>query len=150
MHFRDSADANKIATQVPITPTTFNPKTQALAFGEGRVDTPTTSVRSFIDGVKTNDGFLDLNLVHSGQETIIDEKGDTHDFDHQPARTNFRHKIADKDYTGPGTVSGTVSTITDDAEYAMVGPFTTWHVMTNKNNNPGLDLSDAKDPYLEA
>lgn len=60
-----------------------------------------------------------------------------HDFDHQPVTTNFRYKIADKDYTGPGTVSGTISTITDDDEYAIFGPFATWHAMISKNDYLG-------------
>ncbi|PLB46178.1 hypothetical protein P170DRAFT_458304 [Aspergillus steynii IBT 23096] len=140
---------NKSTIQVAITPETVNPTTGGLIFGEGRVDIRLTNVRCFIDGAKTDTGFLDLILVHTGQEAIVDEVGTTHMFDHQPVTINFRYVIQDKDHTGPGTVDGVVNTASDDDEYAMVGPFAKWHIVINQANNPGLDLSDAQDPYLE-
>ncbi|KAI9044753.1 uncharacterized protein KD926_011723 [Aspergillus affinis] len=140
---------NKSTIQVALTPETINPTTGGLIFGEGRVDIRLTNVRCFIDGAKTDTGFLDLNLLHTGQEAIVDETGTAHTFDHQPVVTNFRYVIEDKDHTGPGTVDGVIGTVSDNDPYAMVGPFTKWHVVINHANNPGLDLSNAKDPYLE-
>ncbi|PYH38166.1 uncharacterized protein BO87DRAFT_403789 [Aspergillus neoniger CBS 115656] len=142
-----TADNNTI--QFAINPETINPDTQGLIFGEGRVDIRLMTIRCFIDGAKTDTGYLDLNLVHTGQEAIVDEVGTVHNFDHQPVVTNFRYVIETKDYTGPGTVDGIIGTASTDDQYAMVGPFTTWQIVINSANNPGLDLSEAKDPYLE-
>ncbi|GKZ33662.1 hypothetical protein AbraIFM66950_003691 [Aspergillus brasiliensis] len=142
-----TTDNNTI--QVAITPATINPNTQGLIFGEGRVDIRLTAIRCFIDGAKTDTGYLDLNLIHTGQEAIVDELGTVHRFDHQPVVTNFRYVIGTKDYTGPGTVDGIIGTASTDDQYAMVGPFTTWQIMINPANNQGLDLSNAEDPYLE-
>ncbi|GCB24420.1 hypothetical protein AAWM_07305 [Aspergillus awamori] len=142
-----TADSNTI--QVAITPETINPNTQGLIFGEGRVDIRLTTMRCFIDGAKTDTGYLDLNLIHTGQESIVNEMGTVHSFDHQPVVTYFRYVIETKDYTGPGAVDGIIGTASTDDQYAMVGPFTTWHILINPANNQGLDLSNAKDLYLE-
>ncbi|BCS02074.1 uncharacterized protein AKAW2_60338A [Aspergillus luchuensis] len=142
-----TSDNNTI--QVVIKPDTINTNTKGLIFGEGRVDIRLMTIRCFIDGAKTDSGYLDLNLIHTGQEAIVDEVGTVHRFDHQPVVTNFRYVIETKDYTGPGTVDGIIGTASTDDQYAMVGPFTTWQIVINSANNPGLDLSEAKDPYLE-
>ncbi|KAK1143219.1 hypothetical protein N8T08_006917 [Aspergillus melleus] len=109
----------KSTVQVALAPESVNPTTNGLIFGEGRVDNRLTNIRCFIDGAKTGTGFLDLLLVHAGQDAIVDETGTTHTFDHQPVVTNFRYVIADKDHTGPGTVDGVIGTVSDNDHYAM-------------------------------
>ena len=114
----------KPTVQVALAPETVNPTTNGLFFGESRVDIRLTNIRCFIDGAKTDTGFLDLLQVHTGQVAIVDETGTAHTFDHQPVVTNFRYVIADKDHTKLDTVDGVIGTVSDNNHYAIVGPFT--------------------------
>ncbi|ODM14418.1 hypothetical protein SI65_10153 [Aspergillus cristatus] len=146
--------ANKVSTvPVSLTPQTRHPTTGSLIFGAERVDIRLNGIRLFLDEVTTDDGYLDLWLIHSGIETIEDENKRPHNFKHAPIETNFRYEISTKRYTGDHTVSGSISSVTgigaEKDDYALVGPFTTWYIRINREDNPGLDLSKIQDAYLE-
>lgn len=111
-------------------------------------DVRITKVRLFLHGAKTDDGYLQVSLTHTGKETIFNTHNKPFTFTHKPVTVLFKYKLDTNDYTGPDTIDGTIASAMDDS-YALVGPFTTWKIDISANDNPGLDLTSVGSGYLE-
>ncbi|OKL57161.1 hypothetical protein UA08_07440 [Talaromyces atroroseus] len=158
MDLQDSTPTDmRVILQAVITPHTVQYPSKSPIFGSERVDVRVTSVRFYVDKVSTKSGFLDVWITHSGGETILADDKMPHLYSHQPVKTNFRYKLDDRNYTGKGTVQGEISPVAlnpsvkgrNEDPYALVGPFTTWYIEIVREDNDGLDLSQAENPCLE-
>lgn len=101
--------------------------------------------RAWIDGAKTSDGELTVQLTHTGSEAIANQSGDVFNFTHDPVTKDFKYRTANAEVLEDGTFS----IQQHSTPYAALGPFTTWHVVVDKNANADLDLSEVTGIRLE-
>ena len=112
-------------------------------------DVRLTRVRCFLPGAKTADGLLHITLTHMGDEALVDPRKKQMEFSHSTIPVDFKYQLRSGRYDVAGTRDGIIGKLKDREQYSLVGPFTTWQIVINKEYNPGLDLSGVFDAYME-
>lgn len=110
-----------------------------------------TKVRFFVPGATSTTNIVRVTLLHMGQETIVDVNNVEHDFQHEKIRTHFQYRLdlapkfpEDTD----GTIDGDIGKETG-SDYALVGPFTTWHVEVGSPDGAAVvDLGGVNKAYF--
>jgi hypothetical protein len=103
---------------------------------------------------------ISARILHSGSETILDERGRKWDFTHVPVQLEFTYDsagvIAEGDCTsdrrmGETALDADVGLGQNEVSKASLGPFTTWvlELKVSKTENVGLDLRNVKTAFLE-
>ncbi|KAG0152655.1 hypothetical protein PDIDSM_1135 [Penicillium digitatum] len=115
----------------------------------GMSDVRLTRVRCFLPGAKTADGLLHITLTHMGDEALVDPRKKQMEFSHSTIPVDFKYQLRSGRYDVAGTRDGIIGKLKDREQYSLVGPFTTWQIVINKEYNPGLDLSGVFDAYME-
>lgn len=113
----------------------------------GRTDVRLTKVRLFLIGARTSKQRLRVNLTHTGDENMLHTYGRKHRFRHQPVPVAFKYNTETLEYKGDETLDGDIGST--EGEFSLVGPFTTWRVEINKEENSGLDLSRVEKAYMQ-
>lgn len=113
------------------------------------------TVRFFARGAAVGDGvqIMTVFLTHLGEETIVDFADTQHVFVHDRIRLQFRYRVADMGYSGPGTVEGNIGEAVagngGGDDFALVGPFASWSIELSQRHNPGLSLQSVEEAWLE-
>ncbi len=102
---------------IPITDPTFNGLTQVL----------TQSIQISLSGIHPPDQALVANFTHCGRSTLLDEKGQPHDFSHVPASAQYR-RLSDGTVSGVGQIGDTLESNAASAGYVGVSPYGPWRV----------------------
>lgn len=117
---------------------------------EGMADVRLTRVRFFLPGAKTTSGLLHVTMTHMGDDTLLSPNNHSIEFSHRTIAVDFKYDIKSGSYAVPGkdTRDGVIGNLGDREEYCLPGPFTSWRI-NFKDYNPGLDLSEVNDAYME-
>lgn len=132
---------------------------------QARIDIRLSQIRLWLIGADvapepTGRKLLSIQLIHSGDDDIQDERGIEHKFSHDPVAIRFdydagkvasaddalsrhvfsRQQIQDDHYIGDSVTKSSI---------AALGPYTTWRVRVLESANRGLDLRGLKEAYLE-
>jgi hypothetical protein len=102
-------------------------------------------VRVWIDGVKTADNQVRVHISHLGKEEIVSQSGEVFSFTHEPVNKPFIYKLDSLEVIEEvnfGMKEG-------KSNYAALGPFTTWNISVNDDDNNQLDLSEVTGIRLE-
>ncbi len=111
----------------------------------GFADVRLTKVRVWIDGIETSDNELSLTNTHTGNEKIVSRNDDEFSFRHESKKISFKYNWKNKEIFEDGDIGYKDK----EAIYALVGPFTWWHLIIRNNDNKGLDLSNMTGVRLE-
>ena len=143
---------------------TIDPVTDQNTF-QARIDIRLSQIRLWLIGADVapepaGRKLLSVQLIHSGDDDIQDERGTEHKFSHDPVAIRFDYD-AGKVATADDAVSRHVFSrqqIQDDhyigdnvtkSSIAALGPYTTWRVRVLESANRGLDLRGLREAYLE-
>ena len=105
------------------------------------------TVRVWVKGAITSDNILRIDIKHSGMEKIVAPSNQIFDFQHDPRYTNFEYNLKDNSINQDGIIGYKFSG--DDSTYALIGPFTDWHITISDIANNGLDLSQVEEIIME-
>lgn len=95
---------------------------------------------AMVHGPNPGDSILNVNLTHNGSEVIVQPDGTSVSFSHQQVPKVFKYDCntlaiqEDADFGVDGTTA-------DSPTYALLGPFTQWHLEIKSKDNSNLDLS---------
>jgi hypothetical protein len=107
----------------------------------GYADVRLTLARPWITGAQTSDNILTVNLVHCGTEAFVPANSGPNGpavwFSHDALNVLFVYDLT----TNVISEDASIGVNDVNATYALAGPFTTWHLVINPNNNNNLDLS---------
>ena len=94
-----------------------------------------TDFTALIHGATVPSNQLFVRLEHSGQAPFRDPSGKYWFFSHIPVSTPYKYDIPSGEGVAGGSLSG--------ADHIQIGlsPFTTWTLVVNKKDNPGLLLT---------
>ncbi|WPC43926.1 hypothetical protein [Clostridium sp. JS66] len=106
-----------------------------------------SKVRVWVKGAKTSDNMLQVNIIHSGTEKIVDSDDTKFCFKHDPRYTLFKYDVTNNQIEQDGDL-GWQDTETKE-NYSLVGPFTHWVIEIDDNWNEGLDLSEVTEVNFE-
>lgn len=104
-------------------------------------------IRVWLVGAKSTDNTIQVDIINEGSEDIVNRKGMTYSFTHDPVVTKFIYSSennADKIIE-----DGDVGMKDDDSLYAQIGPFANWRLKVDARYNKGLDLSELSDVRIE-
>ncbi|MBH5316287.1 hypothetical protein I6N90_00505 [Paenibacillus sp. GSMTC-2017] len=137
---------NQIMVRIPTVKlgTVLNDKENINIFA-GMANVRVRLIRVWIDGVKTANKQLKLHIIHTGKEEICSQTGDVFSFSHEPVSKSFMYNIDTNrviEEANFGMEQGT-------SNYAALGPFTTWNIIINPNENDQLDLTEVTGIRLE-
>jgi hypothetical protein len=90
-----------------------------------------------IPQAKTNNGVLDIDLIHSGRARFRDGNLNTVEYTHRTTLQDYSYNINDGSWSGGGDLGGGEA----NPESISVSPCTTWMLIVSEAANPGLDLS---------
>lgn len=117
----------------------------------GMADVRLTSARPWVQGATTSSTPSDqliVYLTHTGIETIVSQDGTVSNFTHQPVTVQFQYNYSTNDILEDATLTqprGAAST----SNYALLGPFTLWHLLISPTVNTNLDLSEVTEVIIE-
>lgn len=97
----------------------------------------------WINGVKTSDDKLRVNITHTGDESIVDQSNTLYNFSHSPCTKLLTYNLQTNE-----SLSSAFE-IDQEADYAQIGPFTSWHINVNSSENNGLDMSGVNSVEIE-
>ncbi len=116
----------------------------------GMANVRVSKVRVWLDGVKTDNDELRLEITHTGEEHIADKMGEVFRFVHEPVKKMLSYTISSKVPNEEADFCVEQQTSFGDlALYAALSPFTTWHIEVKEHQNKNLDLSGVTDIQLE-
>ena len=139
----------------------------ALPFGTGRADVRINQVRLWLVGVKVNEDpahrrRLMVNITHTGDETFPDTSRQKLEFAHDTVNIQFEYDTAkvktSNDFTSKvvfsrqgieNNWSGGDTKPTESA-IAAIGPFTTWNIVIRESVNPGLQMDEISEAWVES
>ena len=104
-------------------------------------------IRVWLVGAKSADNTIQVDIINEGSEDIVNRKGMTYSFTHDPVATKFiysRENNVDKIIE-----DGDVGMKDDDSLYAQIGPFANWRLRVDPRYNKNLDLSELIDVKIE-
>ncbi|KJK65722.1 hypothetical protein P875_00022143 [Aspergillus parasiticus SU-1] len=134
----------------------------------GRADIRLNQVRLWLFPVTldASDGlgrkFLSIQLIHTGNEMILDDDDTSYKFTHDAVYIDFEYNVDNikelpdiqgAEVRGEQQIQGdhTMGTSTGKSAVAALGPFTKWQVMIKTSNviNKGLNLDNLKEAHME-
>lgn len=111
------------------------PKKPSVSPFVGWANVRLTKVRVWVNGAKTDDNELQVSIRHFGKETIVNQSNAEFKFEHDPVEIGFKYNLSTNSIIEDGDISQ------EDKTYASIGPFATWRIFINPNENDKLDLS---------
>lgn len=106
-------------------------------------DVRVSNLHVYLEGAKTADGLLTLNLQHLGDEKIVTVYSDPMHFTHDRLVFPFQYDLTSKHTIRGGSI------IVDETTFSLPGPFAYWRIGVSKTTNKHLDLSGITSGWLE-
>lgn len=106
-------------------------------------DVRISTIRVYIEGVKTQDDILNVRVEHMGTEQFITVRDVPLTFSHDSIVQDFEYNLATK------AISRDIDMSVDEKTYGLPGPFTTWKITLSPTNNKGLDVSGIRKAWIE-
>lgn len=105
-----------------------------------------TAVKLTLVGVKTNGGFVSINLQHSGISQFIRTDQTSVFFTHKPILKQCYYRIQDGNYASDFSQIVGDYVLNGQNPYVGVSPFTNWTLQIDENvpANKGLDLKNVE------
>jgi hypothetical protein len=110
-----------------------------------------SKVRAWVYGATTDNHILNVDITHSGSETIVDPLDAANSFTHEPVTKTFRfdHSISPAYKSEAIKVDGDFEYKARDNDYAQPGPFTLWTITIDPAFNTGLNMTGVNEITLE-
>ncbi|MFC4778058.1 hypothetical protein ACFO9Q_14750 [Paenibacillus sp. GCM10023252] len=117
----------------------------------GMANVRVQNVRVWMTGIHpaAADDTVTIRITHTGKEQMVSSAQDVYTFKHEPVNKIFIYHTKTQEIMEEANFGVEQSDGGTTNEYAALGPFTTWHISIDPDDNPGIDLSSVSQIQIE-